>query len=1556
MRTSATQKSEAPTAPVLTRAGEHAVKFPDAPVAVDTSYNGNTTVRHAALLASPPYARSSGHEPRTRLVQQLQAGYGNQHVGQVIARMRQTVGDAPKHSSALISAPAKPVVLLAAVAGVPQLGGRDVANAGAITRRAGAGAPAGGQELATDGFAGVAQQESGSALVSEEGGAWPQGVDEPSAPSSPEADEDFQEVVRQSQGVAEQERSHQPPAEKSQEAQHAAIPPANDVQSQAEGNQVSGKMAPASESPPKFNKEEFKKRLEERVQQITPHDMDETDKFKDSGKLASVKDYMTEQVHKQQDASQGLLKETTGQTPSTSGISEKPVTPLPSNDPGRAPGDIGGEKAAPKSQAYGDIEAPLQQSSKDLDLRLAAADIAEQQLANSNEPQFQAALASKKQAQADALEAPKVYRQFEEDKLSQARSDARGIAKESLQATHSERTESLGKVSGSQQVGKGKDESARKKIAGDLEEIYSQTKTKVEHILEDLDKEVYPEFDSGAADARRQFEDYVSKRVDDYKAARYHFPWDPIGWGLWLRDKLVGMPDEVNRFYEEGRDLYIKKMDDVIGKIAELVASRLNAAKVKVADGKKRIDAYLQQLPEDLKDIGAATAEDILGHFDELEQEISSKQDELVNRLANKYKENLDAIDARIKEMQEQNKGLIVKAIDFIVGVINTIVDLAKLLMTVLARAASAIPTILKDPIGFIRNLVDALKQGFQHFITNIKQYLMKGLMGWLTGSLASTGIQMPESLDEKGVFGLAVQVLGLTYATIRARAAQRIGEQKVMYLEQTFGMFKTLATQGVSGLWQVVTGKVDGSAGADTQGPSQFGDVKAMVLGPIEQFLVENVIRGGISWLLGLMSPASAFVKGCQAIVSIVQFFMDNAQRIAALINSIISAVLAIAGGAIDKAAKGVEDALANSIPLVIDFFAKLLGLGNVAQRVQEIVGKVRQPVEKAVDWVIDKGSKFARNMGGQTGGKVHTKGKGKAPSETKRHDADVKAGLEQIDKEQVRYVKHGRIAREDAVRVAATVKARYPVFKVLTVIDGGATWNYDYVASPGNEKQGPKKLDWPAELQHLISYAEKEISSDVQGALRRSARRNKIEDGLLDSPYNVASLLVPYNEENPGPKVLVADKSNQGLFAFNVAWLSSDRASYDRWWRWTKQVRGRVIVGAYELGESLFYWRNHLMTAHNNSAVEFLKIKRTGGELHERGLGPVIVKVKEVNEDGSFEKEYVVKPEERAIEQSLLGGQPTSLASELNRTLDTRIQTILMVTHKDYGSLIEFVEGIKPGSDGGKDMPVMSAELQDTIVFAWLTGLQDLHHENVIWKDGKPFLIDADNALNFREMMHGPVLQAGFTHYKEAAATSAMESRFDNAIIRHLLINAPQIRRAVSNAFRGREGRAVPFKTGTWGKGLLFYPLAEVGQPADELKTVKVTDLIIVPGKVSRWSIANDLARRVPDPTPDHEPGLRGETGVVNPEWFREGLEAAQIKTDFDKGQVPRYVYKFDSGCVEHNGKVVWRGRRADEAIANLLARITREDTFRRLNLRPTLRPAMTPLDQLRRRSARR
>ncbi|MBD2358718.1 DUF4157 domain-containing protein [Tolypothrix sp. FACHB-123] len=975
------------------------------------------------------------------------------------------------------------------------------------------------------------------------------------APDSPEADQAYQEVVSQAQEVGTKEKEHQPAEEKSQEAQAAAEPPSNEVESKAQDKQVD--EMEAAPTPP-FDAKAFKEALMKRIADITPKNLEEADQFKNSNKLESVKNDVTGKVGEEQKDSQGPLEEKTKAPPDASGITPKPVTPLPPNQPGETPSINGAEKAAPKSKGQSEVEAPAQARSQSLDQQLAEADITEEQLAKSNEPQFQAALDSKKTAQTHSQTAPQTYRQGEQSQLSQAESTAAATTQEKLQGMHGERSQSLEQVTGKQEEGKSKDEQSRAKIAGDIDKIYQTTKTKVDTKLAKLTTDVSDAFDAGAAEARKVFEEYVGKRMDDYKEDRYGLRWNNLlGPAKWIHDKLWGMPDEVNRFYEEGRDLYLKYMDGVIDKVVAIVGTGLTEAKNDVADGRKQVKEYVAKLPEDLKEIGVEAAENIQTQFDGLEQEIDNKQDELIDTLAQKYKENLDAIDTRIKEMQEENKGLIQKAIDFIVGVIKTIIELAKMLLEVLARVASVIGGILKDPIGFLSNLFNALKLGFNNFVKNIGKYLMQGLLSWLTGALAGANIQMPTSLDSQGIFSLVIQVLGVGYDAIRAKAVKRMGkdgESKVSHLEKSFEMFRILATQGVAGVWQVIK--------------ERLGDIKSMVLDPIMQFLIENVIVAGVQWIIGLMSPASAFIKACKAIYDIIKFFIEHAQQIADLINSILDAVSLVASGAIDKAAQAVEDSLAKAIPVAIDFLARILGLGNISGKVQAIIQKMRQPIDKAIDWVIDQGVKAYKKVSNKfkqskLGKKIKatkatarkkkeaaekwiknkkeavdkryereknkllkskagkkqldalkkkrdaankkidaiknefTKKPGiwerkdkkhrgisdkqkyaqkaksgsaainrkdnkkKQESQKAEHDRKVKAGLAAIDREETKYLKQGKITREGSEKVVATVKRQHPIFKKLIVIDGGTTWDYNYVASPPKKKYGEKKAE---------------------------------------------------------------------------------------------------------------------------------------------------------------------------------------------------------------------------------------------------------------------------------------------------------------------------------------------------------------------------------------------------------------------------------------------------------------------------------------------------------------
>ncbi|MHC5767129.1 MAG: eCIS core domain-containing protein [Nostoc sp.] len=765
------------------------------------------------------------------------------------------------------------------------------------------------------------------------------------APTSPENDPAFQAVVGTTKEVAGLEKKHPPANSKAQEAQAAAQPPGNEVDSKAQANQV-GEMQQAPT--PGFDAAAFKAKLMERIADMAPKNLEEADNFKNNNKLDSVKGDLSGQVKEEQKGSQGQLEEKTKEKPDASGIEAKQVTPLPKNELGTTPTGVDADKAAPKSKGQGEVEAPLQDDSKKLDQQMKEADITEEQLANSNEPEFQGALAAKKDAQTNAQEAPPQYRQQEQGILATAQATAEATAQQHLQAMHGIRTQNLGQV-GEQQIGaKSKDEQARAKVAGDINKIYDKTKGKVEKTLGELDGQVIQAFDAGAADAKKAFEDYVGKRMDDYKSDRYSGFWGP---GKWLIDKLFGMPSEVNAFYQEGRQLYINQMDGVINKVVAIISKGLTQAKAEIANGKQEIQNYVNQLPQDLKGVGQQAAADIDSKFEELQQSVDDKQDELIDTLAQKYQENLEAVDARIEEMKAANKGFIQKAFDFIVGVIKTIIELTKMLLQVLARVAGVVGQILKDPIGFLTNLIQAVKQGFLNFMNNIGKHLQQGLIGWLTGTMAETGIEMPENFDLKGIFSLAMQLLGFTYEAIRGQAVKRLGEEKVSRLEQTVDVFQVLASEGVAGMWQFVQEKM--------------GDLNALVIEPIKNFIIEKVITAGIEWILSLLTPASAFIKAAKAIYEIVKFFIERAQQIADLINAILDAIGAIASGAIDQAIKGVENALAKSLPVVISFLASLLGLDGIAGKIQAIFQKLRKPMEKAVDWVIDRGAKAFKKVG---------------------------------------------------------------------------------------------------------------------------------------------------------------------------------------------------------------------------------------------------------------------------------------------------------------------------------------------------------------------------------------------------------------------------------------------------------------------------------------------------------------------------------------------------------------------------------------------------------------
>src|SRR4028119_1710679 len=455
----------------------------------------------------------------------------------------------------------------------------------------GAGAPS--TPAGNGGAAGAGASSGAGAGASSGGAAGGGGGGGGNSPKSAQNDPGFKAVVNSTKRVAAQEKNHPPAGTKSAEAQAAAVSPANEVESKAQDKQV---QEMNQQQPGQFNAGAFKAALMEKISAATPQTLEEADNFKDQNKLDSVKGDLSSQVGEEKKQAANPIEEKTKEQPDTSGIVPKSVTALPPKQAGKAPSDIGADKAAPKPKSKSEVS--LQAGSKSIDKQMADANITDRQLAKSNEPQFQTALESKKTAQTHANTAPNAYRQQEQGIVTQAQAQAQTTAQTQLQGMHGEREQLLTQVVGLQTDTKGQDEQKRSLVANHIQGIYNNTKQKVETVLSQLDGQVNQQFDSGTAAAKAQFENYVDQRMKRYKAERY----SGLGAARWVTDTMFGMPGEVNVFYQEGKRQFLASMSQTIDKIANNVATKLNAAKAEIAKGRQEIQKYVASLDPSLRD------------------------------------------------------------------------------------------------------------------------------------------------------------------------------------------------------------------------------------------------------------------------------------------------------------------------------------------------------------------------------------------------------------------------------------------------------------------------------------------------------------------------------------------------------------------------------------------------------------------------------------------------------------------------------------------------------------------------------------------------------------------------------------------------------------------------------------------------------------------------------------------------------------------------------------------------------------------------------------------
>ena len=213
--------------------------------------------------------------------------------------------------------------------------------------------------------------------------------------------------------------------------------------------------------------------------------------------------------------------------------------------------------------------------------------------------------------------------------------------------------------------------------------------------------------------------------------------------------------------------------------------------------------------------------------------------------------------------------------------------------------------------------------------------------MGWLFGQVAATGIKLPSSFSVAGIFDVVRQVLGLTYEYVRERAVAKIGEENVGRIEKVASYLKILFTGGPAKLWEQIKG--------------DLSNLKQTLMDGIVDFVVQKIVQSAVAKVISMLIPGAGFVQAIISTYNTIQFFVSKIKEILAVVNSVLDSISKIAKGDIASAANYIEGTLAKTIPLVIGFMAKLIGVGGIGQKIRKIIDKLRTPVNKAACGLLE-------------------------------------------------------------------------------------------------------------------------------------------------------------------------------------------------------------------------------------------------------------------------------------------------------------------------------------------------------------------------------------------------------------------------------------------------------------------------------------------------------------------------------------------------------------------------------------------------------------------------
>ncbi|GIF25958.1 hypothetical protein Ate02nite_86880 [Paractinoplanes tereljensis] len=387
---------------------------------------------------------------------------------------------------------------------------------------------------------------------------------------------------------------------------------------------------------------------------------------------------------------------------------------------------------------------------------------------------------------------------------------------------------------------------------------------------------------------------------------------------------------------------------------------------------------------------------------------------------------------------------LILKLMNFPPGILDSIIS----------NAMAAIEDIKRDPVAFLMNMLEALKQGFLGFIDKAVGYLLNGLADWLFRGLGAIGIQKPKDLSFGSILTMVLQVLDITTEKLWKKLGDHIGAETVDKLrkglamaEGAYDFIKDVEEGGVAAIWKHIE--------------SQLGNLWDTLLGMVKDWIVGEIVSKATTKLLSMLDPTGimAVVNSGIAFFKAVQSVIEYVREILMIVNDYVTTLAAVAAGNVSAGAQKVEKGLAAAVPVAIGFLANQVGLGNVPEELVKLIGELRVLVDKAIDWLLAKAVALGKSALNALG----LGGKGEPGDEGDDGDTEESIAVKE-EAAKLLVAKHDQVKNIDELKTAgAEILANLTPkgLKTLEIVQEGGPGKYKMYVSASARRNAADIVD---------------------------------------------------------------------------------------------------------------------------------------------------------------------------------------------------------------------------------------------------------------------------------------------------------------------------------------------------------------------------------------------------------------------------------------------------------------------------------------------------------------